>query len=401
LCATFARGRSTIDNALLSGDGAHALQTAAAFGASLQCSDRSVTVDGVGPVFDTGAGRIDVGNSGTTLRLFTAMAALGNMPRRFCGDASLCSRRMQPLFDALRMRGAQIDTEHADADIPFTVHGPIAPGHVRVDGISSQFVSALLFALPLCNADSEIVPFNLHERPYIALSLHWLDFLGIEYRCDANYSAFTIPGPQQYHPFSVHIPSDFSSAAFALVAAIITGSPLTLTGLDFDDPQGDKELFTICERLGVRFDKKDHRVEVYPPDTLPQGCTIDLNNIPDALPVCAVLGCFLPGITELTNVAQARYKECDRIAVMRQELTKMGGAIEEKPDGLRIRHAPLSGAQVHGHHDHRVVMALAVAGLAAQGETTIDTAESSVVTYPDFVQDFTRIGARIQRVTSH
>ncbi len=395
LCAVCTDGVSKIENALCRGDGADAIETARAFGAQVQREGSTLLVSGAAESFDKGVQSIDTGNSGTTMRLFASLASLGSRPRTFTGDASLCSRQMKPLQDALVQLGARISTKDPGRDIPFTVTGPIKPGSVQVDGISSQFVSSLLFSLPLLEEESIVSVYNLHERPYIDITLHWLDFLGI--RCEANEQRdhFRIPGNQRYRSFSIRIPGDFSSAAFALVASIITRSPLMLTGLDFKDAQGDKELFDICEQIGIPMEKTEEGIFVNPPAELPSGREIDMNNIPDALPACAVLGCFLPGTTYLVNVAQARYKESDRIAVMASQLRKMGANIHERNDGLEVHCSQLHGAQVSGHSDHRVVMALAVAAMGAQGETVIDTAEAAEVTYAGFARDFAAIGAQI------
>jgi 3-phosphoshikimate 1-carboxyvinyltransferase len=191
------------------------------------------------------------------------------------------------------------------------------------------------------------------------------------------------------------IPADFSGATFAACAAAITGAALTLTGLDFSDPQGDKGVFEVLQRMGAAVIHGPDGVTVRQ-DAALRGRTIDLNAMPDALPALAIVACAAEGETRFVNVAQARIKETDRIAVMKEELAKMGAAVTEHEDGLTIRHSALKGKQVSGHDDHRVVMALALAGMIAEGETVIDTAEAAAVTYPTFVEDFRKIGAKIE-----
>jgi 3-phosphoshikimate 1-carboxyvinyltransferase len=245
------------------------------------------------------------------------------------------------------------------------------------------------------------------------MTLWWLDAQGIRYGRE-GYTRFTVPGGQAYHAFEADIPADFSSATFCACAAAITGSTVTLEGLDMDDPQGDKAVLAILEEMGCTVEATDGAVRVSGPDEAFDaaagharaslaGGSFDLNAIPDALPALAVTACFAREPVELTNVPQARQKETDRIAVMAAELGRMGARVEERPDGLRIeptgadeRRAPLTGAAVHGHHDHRVVMALAVAGLGAAGETSVDTAEAAAVTFPGFFETLAVLGASVE-----
>ena len=189
------------------------------------------------------------------------------------------------------------------------------------------------------------------------------------------------------------VPADFSSATFFLVAAAITGSELTLCGLDYLDTQGDKEVVNILKTMGAEVETGERYIRIR--GGVLKGGEFDLNAMPDSLPALSVAGCFAEGETRLVNVPQARVKETDRIAVMCRELKKLGADIVERPDGLIIRKSRLRGCAVHGHCDHRVVMALAVAGLAASGETVVSTAESASVTFPNFVDLMKKLGAEI------
>ena len=192
------------------------------------------------------------------------------------------------------------------------------------------------------------------------------------------------------------IPADFSSAAFPVCAAILAADKeVTVHGLDFHDTQGDKKVFTILSNMGADLRVEGPRLIVRRAERL-HGIRADLSATPDALPILAVVGCVAEGKTILENVAMARIKETDRIAVMCEELSKMGADIEEMPDGLIIRKSELHGAIVNGHGDHRVVMALAVAGLIAKGVTQIKGAEAIRITYPTFIQSMQAIGARME-----
>lgn len=394
LVASLAHGKSVVRNALVEGDGASALRVAQSLGALVSRDGTTVYITGVGGRPDAGELVCDCGNSGTSMTLFTSAAALGNVSRRFDGDSSLRRRPMRPLFDALGPLGVTIDSNGNTGDVPFTVGGPLAGGITTVNGISSQFVSSLLLSCPLARGNTTIHVTNLQERPYVEITLGWLDKMEIRHEKSDDLTTFEIPGGQSYSPVDLAIPGDFSSATFGAVAAAASAATLRLDGIDFSDPQGDKAVFSIIERFGARVERSAAGAVVSGSGLL-QGCEIDLNANPDALPALCVLACASRGVTRLVNVHQARIKETDRIAVMTQELSRMGARITELPDGIEIEGGSLHGAAVSGHDDHRVVMALALAGMIAEGETVIDTAESATVTYAGFVDDFRALGADI------
>ena len=400
IAATLAIGESRIANALTSGDGASAISAARSMGADVSVSGTTLTLAGVCGDYNRGSDDFAMENSGTSTNLFASAAALGSRRRRFDGDASLRTRPFRPVLEALGKLGVSFGFEAAGCDLPFWVQGPLRGGTATVSGFSSQFVSSLLFACPCAPVDTICTVENLHERPYVEMTLNWLDRLGIRYEASADLSRFRIPGGQQYRPIDYTVPGDFSSATFAAVAAPLTHARLALRGLDFGDSQGDKAVFDVIARMGATVAKSvagadvDGRGEV-------TGVEMDLNAMPDSLPALSVLACAARGETRLVNVAQARIKETDRISVMAAELAKMGADIRERSDGLDIRFRPLKGASVKGHGDHRVVMALALAGMIAEGETVIDTAEAAAVTYPTFVQDFRALGANIEVLTNN
>jgi len=395
LIATLAEGVSKITGALTTGDGASAVGAAKSMGARIEERGGALFITGVGGDYDSGSADFAMGNSGTSTNLFSSAAALGSKPRRFDGDDSLRSRPVRPILEALRQLGAQYTIEGPDRDLPFSITGPLKGGEVTVDGISSQFVSSLLFSCPLIKNDTVINVINLHEKPYVEMTLWWLDKQGIRYEKNGDLTYFKIYGNQKYLPIDMLIPGDFSSATFPAIAAAICGSGVTVRGIDFSDPQGDKRIFDILADMGAVLHKEKTSVTISGQNAV-SGGKVDLNTMPDALPAVAVLGCLASGITRIVNVAHARIKETDRIKVMVGELKKMGADIQEEEAGLTVRQSVLFGARVNGHDDHRVVMALAIAGMAARGETIIDTAQSAGVTYPGFVEDFKKLGANIQ-----
>lgn len=389
--ATVARGTSTLKNPLMSDDAQSAVRAAKEMGAGMDLGIDWI-IRGTNGIPAANCRFIDVGNSGTSLRIFTALCALGNKPVTFDGDRSIRQRPMDPLLSALEKLGVRV-LESAGGKCPFTLQGPMTGGVTTVNGISSQFLTALLIACPLASQNTEIIVENLNEKPYVEITLDWLVKSGIRFE-QKGLDWFRIYGGQHYNAFERFIPADFSSATFPLCAAAITGSEVLIRGLDFGDHQGDKEVFTYFEKMGVTLKHTNDGVLVN--GARMKGIDVDMNNTPDALPAMAVAACFAEGTTRLLNVPQARLKECDRIAASARELQKMGALIEESEDGLVIHSSRLTGCEVHGYEDHRMVMALSIAGLAATGITTVDTAESAAVTYPSFIKDMRQLGAAME-----
>ena len=390
--AAIAEGRSVLNNVLLSDDTISCIEAVKKMGAGVTINGNTVIVEGVSGKFNIPSD-INVGNSGTTLRILTALAALSDIPFSFDGDNSIRKRPMVSLFNALEKLGAKINSNGGKC--PFTIQGPLAGGKTEVDGISSQFLTAVLIAAPLIKKDTFINVVNLHEKPYVEITLDWLDKLGIKYE-RKEFDWFHVKGNQQYKGFSAQIPADFSSGTFAVCAAAITGSEILIKGLDFNDHQGDKQVFSYLEKMGLETQISNEGVFVKGGSL--NGIDIDMNATPDALPAMAATACFADGTTRLLNVKQARLKECDRISAVCNELTKMGGKVEELEDGLIIHGNKLTGAEVHGYDDHRMVMALALAAMNSDGITQIDTAESINVTYPSFIEDFINLGAEIEKM---
>lgn len=379
--ATLAKGVSIIKKPLISNDALSALKTCKAFGAEIKEKNDSFIVKGTDGNLNIPDDVIDVGNSGTTINIALATASLIDGYTVFTGDNQIKNRPLLPLIDALNNLNAKIVSTKNNGKPPVIVKGRATGGFTKLDAITSQFLTSLLINSPLMESDTEIEIVRLYEQPYVEMTLWWLDMLNIKYKND-NFKRFKIYGKQKYEPFEKTIPADFSSATFFIVLAAITGGEIKLNNLDMTDPQGDKLVVKIIEEMGAKVKIEKDSITVKG-DKL-KGIEIDMNSIPDALPALAVAGCFAEGETKLLNVPQARLKETDRIKVMYEELTKMGANIKELDDGLIIRQSKLKPTIVNGHDDHRIVMALSVAGLALDGETTITTAEASSVTFPNF-----------------
>jgi 3-phosphoshikimate 1-carboxyvinyltransferase len=396
MLGSLAEGASVLRKPLLSSDTEAAIDACSLFGAGIVGSAEDWAIRGFGGVPQVPDDVIDVGNSGTSLYMAMGLAALCDGSTVLTGDDQIRRRPAAPLIEALNVLGAAVESTRDNGCAPIIVHGRLRGGSVQLDGSkTSQYLSSLLIACPVAQRDSLIEVDNLVEKPYVEMTLRWLADCGVCVECE-DYHRFKVPGRQRYKRFEKTIPADFSSATFFLVAAAITGASLTLKGLDMTDSQADKVVVDMLESMGCRVERGASEIRIAGGSLT--GARFDLGDCPDALPAMAVAGCFAEGETRLVNVAQARLKETDRIAVMCHELRKMGADIEETIDGLVIRRANLHGAEVNGHMDHRVVMALAVAGLRSDGETIIDTAEAVDVTFPTFVELMTHIGAHMRTV---
>jgi 3-phosphoshikimate 1-carboxyvinyltransferase len=336
-------------------------------------------------------GRLDVGNSGTTLYLALAMAALGELPVEFTGDEQIQRRSAAPLLAALSGLGVRAESLNGDGCAPIRVRGPWKGGRVSLACPTSQYLSALLLAAPLAPRGTltEIDVPLLNERPYIEMTLSYLRAQNIPVEAAADFSRFVIPGGSAWRPVSGPAPGDFSSAAFPACAAMVSGGELELLGLDPGDTQGDKFFFDMLARMGceVRREQRPEWVLRLARRGPLAGGVFDLNAAPDLLPAAAVMGAYAAGDTALVNVAHARLKETDRIAAMAAELAGLGVRCTEEPGGLVIHGgAGLAGGRVDGRGDHRIVMALAAGACGAGGPVEISAAESAAVTYPGFLE---------------
>lgn len=389
VAALQADGKCVLRSPLDSEDTRSALEAAKLFGAGVkEFSDRWEICGNGGKLKNPGQ-VVNMNNSGTGLRMLTALAAMQDFPVSFDGDSSLRTRLMSGLFDALAALGVKIDS--TGGKCPFTVCGPVSGGKTCVDGKTSQYLTSLLFALPAAAQDSVIDLDYLYEQPYVGITARWLKELGIKFSNTPDMLHWEIPGNQKFPVFDRVIPADFSTAAFPLAAGVLSGSEVKILNLDFDDAQGDKKVFDFYAAMGADI-RKDQELTVCGGSKL-KPVTLDLNSTPDALPVISATCALIDGESRLLNVAQARNKETDRIAAMTKELTKMGADITELPDGMIIRGGKLHSAEVESYGDHRIAMALAVAGMCLEGETIISGAEGIPVSYPGFVDDFLALGA--------
>ena len=394
--ASIADGKSIIRQPLVSNDTLSAVECYRALGADIDISnDQMWIINGTSGKIIPLADKIDVGNSGTTLRIAIGTAALGrdDIKITFTGDKQVQTRPLKPLIDALNTLGAKCKSQNPEGKAPVEISGTIKGGKVSICCPTSQFLTSLLLCSPLAENDTQIQVTLLNEPGYVQMTLDWLDRQNINYQ-QQNLTSFNIKGSQKYKAFDYTIPADFSSATFFLCAAALFGKRVTIEGLDFSDSQPDKRVVDYLMLMGADIKKQDNSLVITASELT--GADIDMNQTPDALPAMAVTAAFAKGKTRLFNVAQARSKETDRIKCMAEELNKIGTAAEELEDGLIIEAGKISAAQVDGRDDHRIVMAMAIAGLGSEIPIEISSAQAMNVTFPDYVKLMNSIGANMK-----
>ncbi|MFI4911610.1 MAG: 3-phosphoshikimate 1-carboxyvinyltransferase [Sedimentisphaeraceae bacterium JB056] len=394
--ASLAEGKSFIRNPLKSADALSSAAAYSAFGAKLNLDDdKCWIIEGCGGRIGCSCDMIDIGNSGTTLRLAAGSAALASQDVKvlLTGDKQIQRRPIEPLLKSLNDLGAKCRSLYDNGCAPIEITGTLKGGRTEIECVTSQYLSSLLMCCPLAEGDTEIVVTLLNEPDYVKITTDWLDWQSIEYESNGPLN-YKIRGAQSYKSFDREIPADFSSATFFLCAAAMLGGKVVIEGLDYSDSQPDKAVADYLKEMGadIEFDGSDTIVKT----SSLHGIDIDMNRTPDALPMMAVVGAFAEGTTRLLNVPQARKKETDRIACMAAELKKMGADIHELPDGLVINKSKLKAAVVDGNDDHRIVMSMAVAGMLTEGVTTVTTAEAMNITFPDFTSLMMQIGGNIE-----
>jgi len=394
--AALAEGQSTIRLPLVSNDTLSAVHCYRKLGAQIDTSDQKAwKVVGTGGRIQVPDEPIDVGNSGTTLRIATGSACLAPAGSRIVltGDDQTRNRPMAQLIDALNQLGANVRSMKGNGKAPIEVGGGLVGGAARLESPTSQFLTSLLLCTPLAAKDTSIEVTLLNEPGYVEMTMDWLRWQGIHFEAE-GLRRFQVKGRQAYKAFDKAIPADFSSATFFLCAGALFGGRLTIKGLDLNDSQPDRMVIEYLKAMGADIQVRGQDVVVS--GSKLRGIDIDMNNTPDALPAMAVTATFASGTTRLLNVPQARTKETDRISAMARELTRLGAKVQELPDGLIIHQGKLRATPVSGHGDHRVVMALALAGLGLEQTLIIDTAEAMRVTFPNFVDLMKAIGAQME-----
>ena len=327
--------------------------------------------------------------SGNTLRFVIPVAAALGKNVTFTGSGRLPQRPLQTFLELLPKHGIHCVS---DGSLPLTISGRLTAGKYEIAGnISSQYISGLLFALPLLDGDSEIVlTTRLESKPYVDMTIKVLSDFGIEIA--ETETGYFIHGNQQYIQRDYLVESDWSQAAFFLVGGAV-GGRVSLKGLDVSSVQGDKAIVDILKQFGADIEIRENEIISRKADL--KGIKVDVSDIPDTVPALAVAAAFANGRTEIVGGERLRYKESDRIESVVSNLKRLGADVEETADGMIINGGkPLCGAELCGYNDHRIVMAFSIAALFADDETAITEAESIEKTYPSCFEDYNRIGGQ-------
>jgi 3-phosphoshikimate 1-carboxyvinyltransferase len=354
---------------------------------------------------------LDCKNSGTSLRIFCALAMLIDGGLSFSGEFLKRKRPIIPLLNALEYVGANYDL--TEKILKIKRKGKVCNTIELPGNISSQFVSALLMMCPLLNCKKTHsitikITSPIVSYPYVKITLEILNSFGIniqESLNDKKVGKYVVSCGQNYRAQTFEVPGDFSSASFFIVAAIISpeDSNIVINNLNFNKPQGDQKIIEILQNMGAKIevyrDKNtisiNGNIKKYPLT----GIAINIEDTPDLFPILSVVGAFAKGKTVLYNASNLRGKESDRISIVAQELSKMGVKIKEEEDKLTIYHCDhLEGVEINHEHDHRVAMAFIIASLFAKTPSQISSIEVVKDSYPNFIEDIKQLGAKVDLI---
>ena len=417
ICAALADGTSVIKGISGSKDMEATIGCMQALGAVIKRIDnsRDVEITGIGGCYgkdahgSDGAVRplLDCIESGSTLRFILPVAAALGVSCDFTGRGKLPERPMTPLADEMKKKGVTFGPDGRDS-LPFSIDGRMKPGVYTIPGnISSQYISGLIFSLPMLEGDSEIhITGTLESASYIALTLQMVRDFGITIE-ETDYG-FHIPGGQKYKAGDAEVEGDYSNAAFWMAAAAC-GSDLKITGLRADSAQGDRKAAAILESAGAVVDcdgisysqlqrtiaeggEYERSCSFDIDGSSMHGVDVDSRDIPDIVPIMSVAATKADGVTRFLDAGRLRIKESDRLAAMADCLTRLGAAVEEKEEELIVTGGSLKGGcEVSGYNDHRIVMSMAVAALICEGPLIIRGAEAVSKSYPDFFDEYRRL----------
>ncbi|CAM2899648.1 3-phosphoshikimate 1-carboxyvinyltransferase [Hathewaya histolytica] len=381
ICAALGQGESVISNVLLSEDIKATIEGMRTIGATIKIVDeddkmKTLVINGCcSKNFDEVI--INCRESGSTLRFLIPIALLKSNKSEFYGSGKLVERPLTTYYNIFKEKG--IRYENHNGKLPLTIEGKLVGGNFEVEGnISSQFISGLLFALPLLEEDSIIkIKNNLESKAYVDLTIDMMRNFGIVIE-NRSYKVFYIKGNQRYKSFDYKVEGDFSQGAFFLVGKAL-GNEIKVEGLNLNSLQGDKEIIEVIKTI----ENKKSR------DTL-----IDASEIPDLVPIIAVLSSLRLGKTHIFNAGRLRIKESDRLRAICTELKALGANIEELDEGLIILGTEelQGGVEVHSWNDHRIAMSLAIAGTRCREAIILKGSESVNKSYPHFWNTYKELG---------
>lgn len=353
----------------------------------IDSKDMNATVGAINAL-KNGEQAVDCIESGSTLRFMIPVAAALGKSVTFVGSGKLPER---PIGDYLRLLPQHGVDCVSEGGLPLTISGKLTGGKFEIAGdVSSQYITGLLIALPLLDEDSEIVLTTpLQSKPYVDMTIKVMADYGVT--VEQREGSYFIKGNQSYLVRDYVVEADWSQTAFFLVAGALFGD-ITLEGLDFESTQGDKEIVNILKRFGANITCNDTSVNVKKSKLC--GIEIDATDIPDMVPSLAVCGAYAQGKTVIKGAERLRLKESDRIESVVENLKALGVDITATADGMIINGSKVLGGKLKGYNDHRIVMAMSIAALGADGEVIIDDAQSINKSYPHFFEDYNKLGGK-------
>ncbi|NRY60346.1 3-phosphoshikimate 1-carboxyvinyltransferase [Clostridium beijerinckii] len=397
ICAALGDGNSKVTNIDYSDDIIATIEAMRALGAKITKKEDYLEVYGVNSPENIEANSvkeqrtIDCNESGSTLRFLVPIAALFDGVNRFVGRGNLGKRPLDTYYKIFNEQG--IKYSYKDGILDLKTEGKLKAGEFKMEGnISSQFITGLLFTLPLLDGDSKIViTTEMESKGYIDLTLRAIKDFGVEI-INNNYEEFIIKGNQIYKSIDYRVEGDYSQAAFFFCADALS-SNIVLNDLKLDSLQGDKEVIDILQRMGLKLNNKDNGL-IGSASLGLKSTIIDGSQCPDIIPVVSLVAALSEGTTEIINAGRLRIKECDRLAAVTSELNKLGAKIIEKEEGLIIEGVKgLKGnVEVWSHKDHRIAMTMAIASTMCKEPIILKDYECVSKSYPQFWDDFKNLG---------
>jgi 3-phosphoshikimate 1-carboxyvinyltransferase len=385
--ALLADGQSIIHNPSYCDDSLAAMSIAVGLGARVEPQVNELKVYGSAILKEP---KLNCGESGLAIRMFSPIAALYPVEITMVGANSLKKRPMSMIGEALSQLGVKCTS--SNGFLPLTILGPIAGGQCEIDGsVSSQLLTGLLMALPLAANSSEIRVSNLKSKPYIDMTIHLLKSFGITIH-NKDYSIFQIQGNQKYTPQDYTVEGDWSGGAFLLVAGAINGQ-LTVEGLRTDSLQSDMRIIKALQKAGANMQLTESQINISKSEL--KAFDFDATDSPDLFPPLVTLASYCKGISTIKGVSRLVFKESDRAATLKEEFGKININVAISDDVMSVTGGKPQGAHVESHEDHRIAMALAVAALGAGGRVFIRDSQCVAKSYTGFFDDLRQLGGLV------
>ena len=403
ICSGLASGKSIVDNISISKDIEATIEGLKSFGAKIneipskfqgRCA---FSIEGTDGKINLKNKVINCRESGSTLRFLIPLGILSNEKIIFTGSGKLVERPLDPYFEIFNKKGIEYKIFSDKINLPLEINGKLKSGvYSLVGNISSQFISGLLFSLPLCEGDSVIeITTKLESESYINLTLDALKKYGIEI-INENHKRYIVKGNQKYKNIETTVEGDYSQGAFWLVAGALSENIKSI-GLGFGSIQGDQKIVDILKNMNVNLKISEN--EIISIESKTRGTIIDGSDCPDIIPILTVLASVSEGVTKIINSERLRYKECDRLTAIATELNKIGADIQELSDGLIINgKKSLKGGEVSCWNDHRIAMSLAIASIKCSEKLILRGTECVEKSYPEFWKDFVSLGGKIEEI---